>query len=170
MQQVIDEGRNAVRGLRTSGPAMMPLEAALSQMKQEMCAPEEVEYRVIVEGLQRPLHPMLRDEIYRIAREALINAFRHAKANHIEVELNYTISGFRLFVRDDGTGIDEKILGAGREGHWGLVGIRERAERIGAQVHVFSRPSAGTEIELALPSNVAFEGGRNGRWKWRWKR
>ena len=170
MQQVIDEGRNAVRGLRTSGPAMMPLETALSQIKQEMCAPEEVEYRVIVEGLQRPLHPMLRDEIYRIAREALINAFRHAKANHIEVELNYTISGFRLFVRDDGTGIDEKILGAGREGHWGLVGIRERAERIGAQVHVFSRPSAGTEIELALPSNVAFEGGSNGRWNWRWKR
>lgn len=170
MQQVIDEGRNAVRGLRTSDAAMMPLEAALSQIKQEMGASEDVEYRVIVEGRQRPLHPMLRDEVYRVAREALINAFRHAKASHIEVELNYAASGLRLFVRDDGTGMDEKILSAGRDGHWGLVGIRERAERIGAQLHVFSRPSAGTEIELTVPSDVAFLGARNGHWKWLWKR
>ncbi|MEO8596063.1 MAG: two-component regulator propeller domain-containing protein [Candidatus Solibacter sp.] len=166
MQQVIDEGRNAVRGLRATDHTTLPLEAALSQIKQEMGAPQELEYRVIVEGRQRPLHPMLRDEVYRIAREALTNAFRHSKASHIEVELNYAAAGFRLFVRDDGTGIDAKILRTGLDGHWGLVGIRERADRIGAQLHVFSRPTAGTEIELDVPSDVAFVGARSGRWKW----
>jgi signal transduction histidine kinase len=119
-------------------------------------ADEEVDFRVVVEGRRRDFHPVVRDEVYRIGREALINAFRHAHARHIELELNYASKSFKLFVRDDGVGIREQTLQTGRDGHWGLVGIRERAERIGGQVHVFSRPSAGTEIELDLPSKFAF--------------
>jgi len=64
---------------------------------------------------------------------------------------------FRLLVRDDGTGIDSKMLESGQDRHWGLVGMRERAERIGAQLHVLSRTSAGTEIELSVPGHLAFQ-------------
>ena len=160
MQQVIEEGRNAVRGLRASGAASVPLETALSHIEQEMGADAETDFRVVVEGQRRDLHPLLQDEVYRIGREALINAFRHARARRIEVELKYAPEGFHLFVRDDGAGIDQDILQTGRDGHWGLVGMRERAERIGAQLHVFSRPSAGTEIQLDVPSNIAFRAAR----------
>jgi nitrate/nitrite-specific signal transduction histidine kinase len=86
----------------------------------------------------------------------VINAFRHASARHIEVELHYAPDRFRLRVRDEGVGIDEHVLKTGLDGHWGLVGMRERAERIRAQLHVFSRPSAGTEVQLDVPSTVAF--------------
>ena len=99
---------------------------------------------------------MLRDEVYRIGREALINAFRHARAKSIEVELKYSSSHLRLLVRDDGCGIDPQVISSGREGHWGLSGMRERADRIGARLHVFSSATAGTEIELSVPSHVAF--------------
>ena len=156
MQQVIEEGRNTVRGLRAGGTASVPLETALSHIEEELGAGAQADFRVVVDGQRRDLHPLLQDEVYRIGREALINAFRHARARHIELELRYAPEGFHLFVRDDGAGIDEHILQTGRDGHWGLVGMRERAERIGAQLHVFSRPSAGTEIQLDVPSNVAF--------------
>jgi signal transduction histidine kinase len=100
---------------------------------------------------------LLRDEIYRIGREALINAFRHARANQIEVVLTYSSSRLRLVVRDDGCGIDPNILRSGREGHWGISGMRERADRIGARLQVFSSASAGTEVELSVPGRVAFQ-------------
>jgi signal transduction histidine kinase/ligand-binding sensor domain-containing protein len=156
MQQVIEEGRVAVQGLRASRSSAVPLEPALAQIRDEVGAGDDVKFQVIAEGPRRELHPILRDEVYRIAREAILNAFRHARARNIEVELNYATDAFRLFVRDDGNGIDSKLLETGRDGHWGLVGMRERAERIGAQLHVFSRVSAGTEIELDVPAKVAF--------------
>lgn len=156
MQQVIEEGRNTVRGLRANSAASVPLETALSHIEEELGGAAQADFRVVVAGQRRDLHPLLQDEVYRIGREALINAFRHARARHIEVELSYAPEAFRLFVRDDGVGIDEHVLQSGRDGHWGLVGLRERADRIGAQLHVFSRPSAGTEIQLDVPSNVAF--------------
>jgi len=156
MQQVIEEGRNTVRGLRARGAASVPLEAALSQIEEELGAVAQADFRVVVVGHGRDLHPLLQDEVYRIGREALINAFRHARARHIELELRYAPEAFHLLVRDDGVGIDEHVLQSGRDGHWGLVGLRERAERIGAQLHVFSRPSAGTEVQLDVPANVAF--------------
>jgi signal transduction histidine kinase len=99
---------------------------------------------------------MLGDEVYRIGREALVNAFRHSHAKNIEVELEYTPARLRVLVRDDGCGIDPQVLKSGREGHWGLVGMRERAEQIGAKLSVWSRATAGTEIELSVPGNIAF--------------
>jgi signal transduction histidine kinase/ligand-binding sensor domain-containing protein len=161
MRQVIDEGRNAVRGLRSTKSASLDLEHAFSQIRQEFAAGEQVEskidFRVIVEGEQRPLHPVLRDEVYRIGREALLNAFRHAHAKKIEIELKYSSRSLCILVRDDGRGIDPGFLKSGRDGHWGLSGMRERADRIGARFHVMSSAFAGTEIELSIPGNIAFQ-------------
>ena len=156
MAQVIEEGRNAVRGLRATESASLDIEQAFSRIPDEL-AQEKINFRVIVDGERRPLRPVLRDEVYRIGREALNNAFRHARAKSIEVELKYTASHLRLLVRDDGCGIDPHVIGSGRDGHWGLSGMRERADRIGARLHVFSSATAGTEIELLVPSGVAFQ-------------
>jgi len=161
MGEVIVEGRNAVRGLRSSTSVSLDLEQAFARIQQEL-APAganetEVGFRVITEGQQRPLHPLLRDEVYRIGREALINAFRHARAHQIEITLRYSSKQLRLMVRDDGCGIDPNTLQSGREGHWGLSGMRERADRIGARLQVFSSASAGTEVDLAVPGRVAFQ-------------
>jgi signal transduction histidine kinase/ligand-binding sensor domain-containing protein len=160
MRQVIDEGRNAVRGLRSTQDASLGLEHAFSRIQEEFLLQEQsgehVDFRVIVEGQQKPLNPALRDEVYRIGREALLNAFRHARAKKIEIELDYSSKGLRMLVRDDGSGIDPAILRSGRDGHWGLSGMRERADRIGARLRVFSRNSAGTEVELSVPGHSAF--------------
>lgn len=161
MTQVIDEGRNAVRGLRSSQELLPDLEQAFSMIKDEFPAKEDVEFRVIVEGRPRPLHPILRDEVYRIGREALVNAFRHSGANQIEVEIDYAVRQFHLMVRDNGRGIDPRVLNTGREGHWGLTGMRERAERIGAQFHVWSGPTTGTELVISMPNSIAFPAQRS---------
>jgi signal transduction histidine kinase len=170
MRQVIDEGRNAVQGLRSAQSASLDLEHAFSGIQQELVtgeqASEEVDFRVIVDGEQRPLHPVLRDEVYRIGREALINAFRHAQAKKIEMELRYSPNRLRILVRDDGCGIDPNVLQSGRDGHWGLSGMRERADRIGAELHVMSGHSAGTEIELSIPGNVAFQAPSDTKLRW----
>jgi signal transduction histidine kinase len=103
------------------------------------------------------LHPILRDEIYRIAAEALRNAFRHAQASQIEVEIGYGEKQFTLHVRDDGRGIDRDVLGGdGRQGHFGLHGMRERAELVGGKLTVWSQPDSGTEIELIIPASKAY--------------
>ena len=156
MGQVIEEGRNAVRGLRSTSVITDDLETAFSQIGQEFGNEEVNDYRIIVEGTPRQLHPLIRDEAYRIGREALANAFRHAQASKIEVELDYAHKHLRILVRDNGTGIDPDVLQTGRDGHWGLAGMRERAESIGARLKVWSRAQAGTEVELFIPSSIAF--------------
>jgi len=154
--RVIDDGRDAVRGLRSSNQTSRDLAEVFSGVSNEVPAVEDVNYRVIVDGRERPLNPVIRDEVYRIGHEAVINAFRHAEAKNIELQLEYASRGLRLLVRDDGRGIDEAVLQRGREGHWGLSGMRERAGRIGARFSVWSRGGAGTEIELSVPARVAF--------------
>jgi signal transduction histidine kinase len=117
-------------------------------------------FRVSVEGAPQDLRPILRDDIYRIAREAVQNAFRHAQARQIEADITYGESLLRLRIRDDGKGIDPKHLHAGRDGHWGLPGMRERAREIGAQLEIWSELGAGTEVELRIPGAVASETAR----------
>jgi signal transduction histidine kinase len=161
MGQVIEEGRNAVRGLRSSRTVSLDLAQAFAGIQEELDPKKmnaaSVAYRVTVEGQKKPLRPLLRDEVYRIGREAVTNAFRHARASQIEVELRYGASQLRLQVRDNGCGIDSGILRTGQDGHWGITGMRERADRIGARIQIFSRASAGTEVELLVPGRVAFE-------------
>jgi signal transduction histidine kinase/ligand-binding sensor domain-containing protein len=157
MGRVIDEGRNAVRGLRSVHDDSHDLGQAFSRVARELGIEQEVDFRVVMEGLPRALHPVIRDEVYRIGRESLVNAFRHSRASKIEVEVDYSASNLRILVRDNGCGIDPQVLRAGRDGHWGLPGMRERAEKIGAKLRVLSRASAGTEVELTVPGQVAFQ-------------
>jgi signal transduction histidine kinase/ligand-binding sensor domain-containing protein len=157
MGRVTEEGRNALRGLRTAENDSRDLELAFSRMRQELAIDERIGYRVIVNSDRRPLRPAIRDEVYRIGREALVNAFLHAQANTVEVEVEYASRYLRIMVRDDGCGIDPHVLDAGRKGHWGLPGMRERSERIGANLRLRSRIGAGTEVELTVPSAIAFE-------------
>lgn len=155
MAQVIDEGRDAVRGLRSTSGNNDDLETAFSQIGQQLGNGQVKDYRVIVEGRPVKLHPIIRDEAYWIGREALVNAFHHAQADKIEVEVEYS-KNLRLVVRDDGAGIDQQVLESGKDGHWGLAGMRERAENIGARFKVWSRVNSGTEIELVIPGHVAY--------------
>jgi signal transduction histidine kinase len=157
VRQVIDEGRNAVRGLRSSENSSLELEQAFSRIQHELGIHDEIPFRIIVDGETRPLHPALRDDVYRIGREALVNAFRHARATSVEVQLEYSIKQFRILVRDNGLGIDPQVLQSGREGHFGLSGMRERAERIGARLKVWSRAETGTEVELTVPGHIAYQ-------------
>ena len=108
---------------------------------------------------------MVRDEIYRIAAEALRNAFRHARADGVEVEIRYDDKQFRLRVRDNGKGIDPAVLARqGIEGHYGLRGMPERAATIGGQVAVWSEVGVGTEVELRLPGRTVYATSRRGSW------
>lgn len=160
MKQIIDEGRNTVRGLRSSPDGVHDLAASLSRVPRELGhQPKEVEFQVIVDGTSLPLRPVIRDEVYSIGREALVNAFRHSQASNIAVQLEYATRFLRVVVRDDGHGIDARVLEFGRDGHFGLSGMRERSERIGSTFRIRSRLGNGTEVELRVPSNVAYESG-----------
>jgi signal transduction histidine kinase len=163
MAQVIEEGRNAIRGFRSVDRDTQDLADALSTVPRELDLHEEIAFRVIVEGHARSLHPLIRDDIYLIGREALVNAFRHARASAVEVEIEYSHDQLRVLVRDNGCGIDTQMLRAGRDGHWGLSGMDERAERMGAKLRVLSRPREGTEVELCIPARVAFTSPRSPR-------
>ncbi len=156
MSRVIEEGRTAVRGLRSPASAPHDLEQAFAGVQQDFASGEQTAFRVVAEGRRRPLNPVIRDEVYRVGREALANAVRHAGAKNIELELEYGSSSLRLMVRDDGRGIDPGVVRSGSDGHWGLPGMRERAERIGARFKVSTRAGAGTEVELTVPGHVAF--------------
>jgi len=163
MAQVVDEGRNTLRGLRSSNGSAPDLEHAFSRIPQELGIKEEIGFRVISEGPALPLQPAIRDDVYSIGREALVNAFRHSRANKVEVELEYAASQLRVLIRDNGCGIDAEVLHAGRDGHWGLSGMRERSERIGAKLKVSSSAASGTEVDLRIPSRIAFESRRTTR-------
>jgi signal transduction histidine kinase len=163
-EQAIAEGRDAIHDLRSSTVVTNELAHAMTALGNEMShelasqgsAHGSAGFHVVVEGLPRDLHPILRDEIYAIAREAIRNAFRHAKARNIEAEIRYSGSLLRLRVRDDGNGIDPGIVAEGRAGHYGVPGMRERAKRIGGKLDVWTGTGAGTEIELSIPGSIAY--------------
>jgi signal transduction histidine kinase len=166
--RAIVEGRDAIQNLRSSTIVTNELAQALAALGEELGCGRAGEgasptLRVSIEGTPRELHPILRDDIYRIAREALLNAFRHAHANKIEADITYSERLLRLRIRDDGKGINPKLLDAGRDGHWGLPGMRERAEQIGARLDIWSEVGAGTEVELRIPGSVAYGTEANGR-------
>jgi ligand-binding sensor domain-containing protein/signal transduction histidine kinase len=156
----ITEGRDAVQGLRLSAVERNDLGVAIRTIGEELAATADKPtpaFRVDVIGTPRTLYSISRDEIYRIAAEALRNAFRHARAHRIEVEIRYGDKGFELHVRDDGKGMDRELVsGKGREGHFGLNGMRERAKLVGGNVAVWSNVGAGTEVELSIPSSKAY--------------
>jgi signal transduction histidine kinase len=159
--EAITEGRQAVQGLRASTVERDDLAQAITTLGEEIAVEARshpsAELRVGVEGTPRTLHPIVRDEIYRVGSEALRNAFRHAEAKQIEVELRYDERQLRLRIRDDGKGIDPQFLtGEGREGHFGLHGMRERANLVRGKLSIWTGPNSGTEIELRIPAVHAY--------------
>lgn len=159
--QAISEGRDTVQNLRSSSFEDRDLATSLSALGTEFGAgidlPSRPEYRVVVEGRCRELTAVVRDEAYRIAREAVSNAYQHAKAGRIETEVTFGDVDLTIRVRDDGIGVDPEILARGqRPGHWGLPGMRERSESFGGHLRVWSEGNAGTEVELRIPAQVAY--------------
>ena len=169
--QAITEGRDAVQGLRSSTVVTNDLALAINTLGEELSGgetnPNAAEFHVGVEGTPRNLHPILRDEIYRIAGEALRNAFKHAQAQQIEAEIRYDERQFRLRVRDDGKGIDSKLLNNDeRPGHYGMRGMRERAKLLGGNLTLWSEVETGTEVELSIPAANAYATADSRRRSW----
>ncbi|MGA7079147.1 MAG: triple tyrosine motif-containing protein [Terriglobales bacterium] len=167
-QQAINEGREAVLGLRSSTVIANDLVRALTTIGEELAAKQDSEnpvaFQVEVEGETRDLHPILRDEVYRIACEAMRNAFHHSGAGRTEVAIHYDDRQFWVCIRDNGKGIDPKVLdGGGREGHYGLPGMHERAKLAGGRLVVRSRVNSGTEAEIMIPAALAYAKSRSPR-------
>jgi signal transduction histidine kinase len=157
----LTEGRERVQDLRTSADELNGLAVAIGNLRDELAmgcsGTHEVTFRVYVVGTARPLAPMVWDETYRIAAEAVRNAFVHSRGTQSEVELRYGKRQLRLRVRDDGRGIDGTVQNAGgRQGHYGLCGMRERAALVGGNLTIWSAPGAGTEVELTIPASRAY--------------
>jgi len=156
MNRGIVESRSTIQGLRSSDSLTRDLVIALADIEQELSSRPDIDFRVSVAGRQQPLNTLIQQEIYRIGREAVLNAFCHSRAKRVEFELEYSDRELQVRVRDNGIGIDPEVLRDGREGHWGLRGMRERAARIGGQLKISSNPSNGTEVRLSIPGNIAF--------------
>ncbi|HUI80304.1 MAG TPA: two-component regulator propeller domain-containing protein [Bryobacteraceae bacterium] len=161
--RAITEARNTVQDMRSSTVITNELAQAVELLgkglaEEQSANGDAASFSIRVEGTSHELHPILRDEVYRITAEALRNAFRHARARRIEVEIMYDARRLRVRVRDDGIGMDAGVLKDGRAGHWGLQGMRERAKGIGGQLEVWSGHGAGTEMELTIPGSVAYGG------------
>ncbi len=154
--QVLLEGRLRVLDLRSETTAANDLAESLRSCGEEFSHDGAVSFRVSVVGTPRPLDPIAYDEAYRIGRESLVNAFQHSLGSRIEAEITYARDSLRLTIRDDGAGIEPKILSDGRAGHWGLSGLRERAENIGGHLRIVSQRGAGTEVDLVVPAGVAY--------------
>jgi len=163
--QVMLEGRELVLDLRATASEPKDLSAAFADFGEGMRKAGSCDFRVVVNGGIRPLHPVVFEEMFKIGKEALSNAFRHSGAHSIEAELNYECTALRIRIRDNGTGIDSVILRQGhRDGHFGMPGMRERAQKVGAQLDVWSRTGAGTEVELRIAARIAYASGPNGSW------
>ena len=157
ISQIVEEGRQTVQGLRTTHIADDALEHALTRDGEEFRGQQSVEIRLVVEGKRQSLNPLVSDEVYRICREALANAFRHAQASCVEIAIEYAPNHLRIQVVDNGCGMEPDVVKSGAPGHWGITGMRERAERIGASLRVWSRLNAGTGVELVVPGKVVFQ-------------
>ena len=164
----ITEGRDAVQSLRTSTAASDDLALALGSLAAELADDGATAIRVNEEGTPRSLRPVLRDDVYRIASEALRNAVRHGKARTIHVDIHYDERCLSVRVRDDGRGIDgETLEQRTAAGHWGLPGMRERAALIGGTLEIRSRLGSGTEIDLSVPGSKAYAAPARPRRYWR---
>ena len=167
-EQAIAESRDTIKDLRYERVNSTDLAELLTQTGRELESGADANgnppiFRVIVEGERQTLSPVLQDEVYRIARELLRNAFQHARARHIEAEIRYDHHLLRVLIRDNGKGMDANVLKeGGQPGHWGLPGVRERAKQIGARLDFWSEAGAGTEVQLTVPVSVDSEKPRDG--------
>jgi len=156
---VLSEGRERVRDLRppTTDVGLLQM---LINAAEDLISGQQPSFRITVEGAQRALLPAMQEEVLRIAEEAIRNAVQHAKAKVIEAIVTYDRFSLRLLVRDDGAGIDPEVAGMGRRaGHFGLVGMTERAARIGGRLTISRRKQSGTDVLLIVPARKAYSDG-----------
>jgi hypothetical protein len=159
MGRAIEDGREAIREWRFQQGLPPELPEALSRVPETAvgeCS-ERPSFRVLCEGSRKPLAPAIEDEIYRIGREAVLNAFRHSRARNIEVSLKFRPDSLRVVVRDDGCGITPDLVARSREANRGLAAMRDKAEKIGARLRLRSAPERGTELELSVPGVFSIE-------------
>lgn len=155
--QIIVDGRDQVMDLRGSLELGSDMALSLNAAGCAMAEENGVRFQFSVEGAVRRMQPLVTDEMNCIGREALSNAFRHARARRVALNIAYGCDDFRLQVQDDGQGIDEQTLsGGGRQRHWGLTGMRERAHNLGGKLDIWSRPGNGTEVVLTLPAPLVY--------------
>ena len=160
--QALAESRKAIQGIRSVASAGRDLADSLNAMMnglvEEFCCGKTppLTTSVVTEGQPRTVNSWVAEEVCRIAREALLNSLSHARAQRIELEVAYSDKFLRLRFRDDGIGVDSEILKSrGREGHWGMTGMYERAKNIHARLSIWSKPGTGTEVELTIPAHIA---------------
>jgi len=159
-EKALVEGRDEVQGLRDN--RHVELDAALEEIGRSAGRTYgQAQLHVDIEGDRRPLTDGLAHEILAIAREAITNASRHAAADRLTAQVNYAKHCFTLTVRDNGKGISAMILQAGgKEGHWGIAGMRERAQRAGGTLRIESCAGGGTAVTLRLPARAAYKRNR----------
>jgi signal transduction histidine kinase len=150
IRRAIDEGRAAIRGIHTASPARSSLEQAFSNLLSEVTTARGMRFRVFVQGEPRALNPSIQEQIFLIGREAVMNALRHSQATQIEIEVQYLRNLLRVSICDNGCGIEPEAVQKAGDSHWGLRGMRQRAENIDAQFDIWSRPGAGTEVRAAV--------------------
>jgi signal transduction histidine kinase len=157
LPRAVQEGRTALDSLRSSSAATDDLRGKLQRMTEELRSDGRMQVRFSVVGELTTLHPVISDELFLVSQEAIRNASLHARASHLEIELNY---GQDLIVRvtDDGIGMDAATIDHGKGGHFGLQGMRERASRVGAKLSIRSSPGSGTEIVVVVPGSIAYRG------------
>ena len=154
MGKVIEEGRNTIRGMRYSNYDSLDLDLAFNRILQELDNQKQIDFSVVIKGRPRLLHPILRDEVYSIGREALIIAFRRANANIVQVEIEYAKRRLNILIRDDAEAAQSSGAEYGASAE--MSSIRDRAEGIGARLKVRGAVNGKTEIELSIPGRIAY--------------
>jgi signal transduction histidine kinase len=153
--RAVEEGRSALNSLRSSTTEENALAEAFRRAGEECRFQRSIDFRLSLEGADQEMHPLVSDEVYRIGYEAIRNACLHSGASRLTVELSY-VDGLSLRIKDDGKGIDPDVAGTGKSGHFGLIGMRERASRIRGKLTFSSSPGLGTEVKLVVPRKIAF--------------
>ncbi len=154
---VMNEGRQRIKALRADHSPGMTLTDAIEKFGLEFEPWSRTRFQIAIDGKARVIRAVIQEEILLIAREALMNAFTHANATSVQVNVSYSGSGVRIIVSDDGCGIDPVYCESGRPDHWGLSGMRERAAKLHALIKVARRDVGGTLVELRVPAAIAFD-------------
>lgn len=163
LAQATTEARAALNDLRLSTTEKNDLAKAFQRTAESVGVTTAMKFILSVQGTPRDLHPIVRDEIYRIGGEAIRNAYRHSQATELEVTLIYD-QGLTIRIADNGIGMEGGVDGAGKPGHFGLLGMQERACRIHAKLTMTSRLNSGTEVSLLVPGKVVFQEENHDRW------
>ncbi len=152
LREAVARSRNMVSSLHSTAVVQLSLVEVLRHAEAEFRLGESPKFELSSSGVPRDIHPLIRDEVYRICREALANAFRHANASNVHVIVRFLPELLEVEIGDDGEGIDEEIRLHGRPGHFGLPGIHAHAQRINASIEIASAPRQGTRILLRVPT------------------